>query len=69
MSALTLIDGEIAELRWAASYYWKKGRRAEARKCYHEIQGLRRAKAIVERSADFMERYVAYSDEAAGWAS
>jgi hypothetical protein len=56
MSTLSLIDLELDELRWAASYYWKKGQRVEARKVYWEIQGIRRARRIVEQSADRMER-------------
>jgi hypothetical protein len=56
MSTLSLIDLELDELRWAAMYYWKKGQRSEARKCYWEIQGIRRARRIVEQSADYMEQ-------------
>lgn len=56
MNPLTLIDLEIAELRWAAAFYWSKGQRGEARKAYWELQGLRRARAIVVRCADSLEK-------------
>lgn len=55
-STLHLIDLELDELRWAAAFYWSKGQRAEARKAYWEIQGLRRARNIIVRAADRLER-------------
>lgn len=52
---IVILDHEIAELRWAAAYYWGKGQRDEARKAYWELRGLRRARAIVVRAADRLE--------------
>lgn len=59
MNPLTLIDLQISELRWAAAYYWSKGQRDEARKCFHEVRGLRTARGIVERCASHGERVAA----------
>ena len=56
MNPLTLIDLEIEELRWAMGHYFGKGQRQTARDCYHELQGLRRARAIVVRCADSLEK-------------
>ena len=56
MSPLTILDMEIAELRWAMGYYWGKRQRDEARKAYWELVGLRRARAIIVRCADRLER-------------
>lgn len=56
MNPITLIDLELEDLRYAMAYYWGKGQRTEARKAYWELQGLRRARGIVVRCADRMEK-------------
>lgn len=56
MNPLNLIDNEIAELRWAMGHYRGKGNRREARDCFHELQSLRRARAIIVRCADVLEK-------------
>ena len=59
MNPLHLIDLELSELRWAAAFYWSKGQRADARKCYWEIQGLRRERGIIVGCAANGERVAA----------
>ena len=43
---LSLLDNEIEELRWAMLHYWKAGDFSEARKCFYELQGVRRARRM-----------------------
>ena len=56
MNPIRLIDLEAEDLRWAMGHYWGKGQRDLARACFYELRGLRRARRIVERCADVMER-------------
>lgn len=55
MNPLTILDLEISELRWAQAHYWGKGQRAEARKVFAELRGMRRARQIIVRCADRLE--------------
>ena len=56
MNVVARLNDEADELKFAFRYYKTAGNRNEAWRCYWELQGLRRARAIIVRCADGLER-------------